>query len=221
MENKALISKSDTKKAMAIEYFVLQPNMSKKEISEKLDIPIRTLVSWCSNPDFADAVWKRTLEEFSLQLPAVTKSIFNEAAGGNVQAQRLAVELMGKLVKNQVNIIVSPFEQFMKEIKPNDNGVREVKVEDIPEIKVEDVEVVDNSKPKETPKQEKVRNFKEIQKEISKQKRNLKQKEWYRWRKRAEAVGVEPLKSKRPTPLQRKEWENSIIAAEKLADTQE
>ena len=220
MENKALINKSDTKKAMAIEYFVLQPNMSKKEISEKLDIPIRTLVSWCSNPNFADAVWKRTLEEFSLQLPAVTKSIFNEAAGGNVQAQRLAVELMGKLVKNQVNIIVSPFEQFMKEIVPNSNGVKEMKIGDIPEIQVQDVEVIDESKKVDTPKQEKVRNFKEIQKEISKQKRNLKQKTWYKWRKRAEAVGVEPLKSKRPTPLQRKEWENSVVEAEELANAQ-
>ena len=221
MENKSLISKSDTKKAMAIEYFVLQPNMSKKEISEKLEIPIRTLVNWCSNPNFADAVWKRTLEEFSYQLPAVTKSIFNEAASGNVQAQRLAVELMGKLVKNQVNIIVSPFEQFMKEIVPNSSGVKEMRIGDIPEIQVQDVEIIDKSKKIDTPKQEKVRNFKEIQKEISKQKRNLKQKEWYKWRKRAEVVGVESLKSKRPTPLQRKEWENSIVEAEELANTHE
>ena len=39
------------------------------------------------------------------------------------------------------------------------------------------------------------------------------------WRKRAKAVGITPLKGRRPTPNQRKEWEESIIKAEKLANT--
>ena len=55
---------------------------------------------------------------------------------------------------------------------------------------------------------------------IKKAERNAKQKNWYRWRVRAKAVGIEPLKGKRPTPAQRQEWENSIIKAERLADSE-
>ena len=60
---------------------------------------------------------------------------------------------------------------------------------------------------------------KAIKKEEKRLDRNNKQKEWYEWRKRAKAVGVEPLKGRRPTPNQRKEWEDSIIAAEKLSNS--
>lgn len=222
MSEKALIDKNKTLKALAIEYLALQPNISVTEVSEKLGIPRRTLTHWRSNPDFGEAVYKRAMVEFGLELPAVLKAAVKEAKAGNVQAQRLVLEHSGKLVKNNVNVIISPWEMFINEKEKEDKEITEADFQEIPtDIKSEDIKL-ENANPKGRIKEEKKKldnqSFKEIQKEVSKHKRNLKQKEWYNWRKRAKAVGVEPLKSKRPTPAQRKEWEELIIAKEKLSN---
>ena len=211
----SIINKSNTLQALAIEYFALQPSSSCKEVSEKLKIPLRTLSAWRANPDFGEAVYKRAMVEFGLELPAVLQASIKEAKGGNVQAQRLVLEQFGKLVKNNVNIIISPFEQFMDNLSGNERKSKSINFEEIPNIKAEDVEIVENPNKKGRIKEEKVKNFKQVQKEIAKKKRNLKQKEWYRWKKRAKAVGIAPMKGRRPTPIQRKEWEESIIAKEK------
>lgn len=218
--SKSLVNKSDTLKALAIEYMALQPNISKKEVCEKLNIPTRTLSEWCSDPDFGSALYKRAMVEYGLELPAILKALTKEAKGGNVQAIRTVLEHTGKLAKNNVNVIVSPWEMFMKDqLEGAEKKETEVKFEEIVEDDVIEVEQT-NANKKGRIKEEKVKTFQEIQKEVAKTKRNLKQKEWYMWRKRAKAVGVEPLKNKRPTPIQRKEWEQSIIDAEnKLSDS--
>lgn len=222
---KALVSKNKTLKALAIEYLALQPNISAVELSEKLNIPKRTLTRWRSNPDFGEAVYKRAMVEFGLELPSVLKAAVKEAKAGNVQAQRLVLEHSGKLVKNNVNVIISPWEMFINEKEAKNEEVTETDFQEIPtEIKSTDVkfeEVNPNARGRIKKEKKKLDNqsFQEIQKEVSRHKRNLKQKEWYNWRKRVKAIGVEPLKGRRPTPAQRQEWENKIIAAEKLSDT--
>ena len=113
--NKSLVNKSDTLKALAIEYMALQPNISKKEVCEKLNIPTRTLTDWCSDPNFGSALYKRAMVEYGLELPAILKALTKEAKGGNVQAIRTVLEHTGKLAKNNVNVIVSPWEMFMKD----------------------------------------------------------------------------------------------------------
>ena len=222
---KALVSKNKTLKALAIEYLALQPNISAVELSEKLNIPKRTLTRWRSNPDFGEAVYKRAMVEFGLELPSVLKAAVKEAKAGNVQAQRLVLEHSGKLVKNNVNVIISPWEMFINEKEKEDKEITEADFQEIPtEINSKDIKLEENNaNPRGRIKKEKKKldnqSFKEIQKEVSKHKRNLKQKEWYNWRKRAKAVGIEPLKGRRPTPNQRKEWENKVIAAEKLSNS--
>ena len=222
---KALVSKNKTLKALAIEYLALQPNISAVELSEKLNIPRRTLSRWRSNPDFGEAVYKRAMVEFGLELPSVLKAAVKEAKAGNVQAQRLVLEHSGKLVKNNVNVIISPWEMFINEKEKQDKEITEADFQEIPtEINSKDIKLEENNaNPRGRIKKEKKKldnqSFKEIQKEVSKHKRNLKQKEWYNWRKRAKAVGIEPLKGRRPTPNQRKEWENKVIAAEKLSNS--
>ncbi len=218
--SKSLVNKSDTLKALAIEYMALQPNISKKEVCEKLDIPTRTLTEWCSDPNFGSALYKRAMVEYGLELPAILKALTKEAKGGNVQAIRTVLEHTGKLAKNNVNVIVSPWEMFMKDqLEGSEKKEKEVKFEEVVSEEVIEVEQT-NANKKGRIKEEKVKTFQEIQKEVAKTKRNLKQKEWYMWRKRAKAVGVEPLKNKRPTPVQRKEWEQSIVDAEnKLSDS--
>ena len=222
---KALVSRNKTLKALAIEYLALQPNLSAAELSDKLSIPTRTLTRWRSNPDFGEAVYKRAMVEFGLELPAVLKAAVKEAKAGNVQAQRLVLEHSGKLVKNNVNVIVSPWEMFINEKEKEQKEIKEVDFQEIPtDITANDVkleQIKPNPRGRIKKEKEKLDNqsFKEIQKEVSRHKRNLKQKEWYNWRKRAKKIGIEPLKGRRPTPAQRKEWENKIIAAEKLSNS--
>ena len=210
--SKSLINKTETLKALAVEYMALQPNISKKEVCEKLDIPTRTLTEWCSDPNFGDALYKRAMVEYGLELPAVLKALTKEAKGGNVQAIRTVLEHTGKLVKNNVNVIISPWEMFLND-QLGEKKEKEVKFEEVVEVEEEKMEVSSSNK-KGTIKKEKIKTFQEIQKEIAKVKRNEKQKEWYMWRKRAKAVNIPSLKNKRPTPIQRKEWEDSIIKAE-------
>ena len=153
-----LINKTNMQQTLAIEYFALKPNVTCKEVSEKLGIPLRTLSAWRSNPDFGEAVYKRAMVEFGLELPAVIKSCFNEGKNGNVQAQRLILEHFGKLTKNNVNIIISPFEQFLENNGVGNKKSTEVKFEEIPNIEPEDVQVKTDANKKGRVKKEKIKN---------------------------------------------------------------
>lgn len=213
--NKSLVNKTDTLKALAIEYMALQPSITKREVCEKLNIPSRTLGDWCSDPNFGSALYKRAMIEYGLELPAILKALTREAKGGNVQAIRTVLEHTGKMAKNSVNVIISPWEMFMKEqLEGIEKKGKVVKFKEVPMEEVIEVKTSEGNR-KGKIKEEKIKTFQEIQKEVSKVKRNLKQKEWYMWRKRAKEVNISSLKNKRPTPIQRKEWEESIIKAEK------
>ena len=154
---------------------------------------------------------------FGLELPSVLDSMIREAKAGNVQAGRLILEHSGKLVKNINVTIDSPFEKFLKNI----SDAEIVEDEDIIEAAINVDSNFSDLPPRKVESQYK---REEVEKNttknlIKKAKTNAKQKVWYMWRKRAKAVGVSPLKGRRPTPNQRKEWEESIINAEKLANS--
>lgn len=203
------------KKKHAIELSALSPELSQKEIAERLDIPYETLKSWRRNPDYMDAIYTRYMIEFGSELPSVLKAMVREAKAGNVQAGRLVLEHSGKLVKN-INITVdSPFEKWLKVNEAEDAEI--VEDEEVVEIIDSIPDLVDDLPPRdETPVQDRVVQEKRAIKEaIKREEYNKKQKEWYKWKKRAKAVGVEPLKAKRPTKGQRTDWENEIIKREK------
>jgi hypothetical protein len=201
------IAKKKPQKILAIELFALNPNMTIREVAEKVGVAERCVSKWREDGNFIDKIYERYMTEFGSQLPAVINSMVREAKHGNVQAARLVLEHSGKLVKN-VNITVdSPFEKFLK---------TDVEEADYTEV-LDDVVIPEDLPPREksmTEKEEKIVIKKVIDKELNKKNRNEKRKQWYAWKKRAEAVGIKPLSARRPTKGQRKEWELSIIAAE-------
>jgi len=202
------IAKKKPQKVLAIELFALNPNITIREVAEKVGVAERCVSKWREDGNFIDKIYERYMTEFGSQLPAVINSMVREAKHGNVQAARLVLEHSGKLVKN-VNITVdSPFEKFLK--------TEDVEEADYAEV-LDDVVIPEDLPPREksmTQKEEKIVLKKVIDKELNKKNRNEKRREWYQWQKRAEAVGIEPLSARRPTKGQRKEWELSIIAAE-------
>ena len=215
MSNLADIKKNPSK-VLAIELIALNPHITNKELASELGIHINTITGWRKDPNFIDATYKRFLTEIeSKDLPLVVKSMVREAKEGNVQAARLLLEHLNKLVKNHHIVISSPWEKFMQgadnkeileEVNPVDIDYKDVDGGDLPERNVENQGT--------RVRTENFKNKKAIAVEEKKAERNRKQKEWYKWRVRAKKAGVEPLKSKRPTPAQRKEWERQIIEAE-------
>tara|TARA_R100001082_G_scaffold26901_1_gene13409 strand:- start:202 stop:837 length:636 start_codon:yes stop_codon:yes gene_type:complete len=202
------LAKKNPQKVLAIELLALNPNMTIKEVAERVGVTEKSIHHWRKDVLFVDKVYERYMTEFGGQLPAVINAMVREAKHGNVQAARLVLEHSGKLVKN-VNITIdSPFEKFLKSEDIQDAEI----IEEFDEIVVPE-DLPERKKPVSA-KKEKIVLKREIDKELSKKNRNEKRKEWYKWNKRAKAVGIEPLKAKRPTKGQRKEWEQSIIAAE-------
>ena len=53
------------------------------------------------------------MNEFDSKLPSILDAMVREAQAGNVQAGRLILEHSGKLVKNVVNVTISPYEMFL------------------------------------------------------------------------------------------------------------
>ena len=208
--------KKNPSKVLAIELIALNPHITNKELASQLGVHINTVTGWRKDPNFIDAAYKRFLTEVeSKDLPLVVKSMVREAKEGNVQAARLLLEHLNKLVKNHHIVISSPWEKFMQgvdnkevveEVSPIDIDYKDIDGGDLPERKVENQDI--------RVRTENVKNRKAIAEEEKKAERNKKQKEWYKWRVRAKKVGIEPLKNKRPTPAQRKDWERKIIEAE-------
>ena len=208
--------KKNPAKTLAIELLAINPELSLKQIADKVGVSKSAIVKWKATPEFVDAVYDRYMMHFGLEVPQVLDSMVREAKAGNVQAGRLVLEHSGKLVKNINVTIDSPFEKFLKNV-PDAEVVEDAEIidatdtievfEDLPPRKVENQ--------KDRTEKEKIAT-KDI---IKKAERNAKQKNWYKWRVRAKAVGIEPLKGRRPTPAQRKDWEKSIIKAERLAES--
>ena len=208
--------KKNPSKVLAIELIALNPHITNRELASELKVHINTIVGWRKDVNFIDAAYKRFLTEVeSKDLPLVVKSMVREAKEGNVQAARLLLEHLNKLVKNHHIVISSPWEKFMQKVENKevvedvtaiDIDYNELDGGDLPERKVENQNIRVRS--------ENFKNRKTIAEEEKKAERNKKQKEWYKWRVRAKKAGIEPLKSKRPTPAQRKEWERLIIGVE-------
>ena len=211
------------RKAHAAEIYALNPDITAQEVADKLQMNVRTVVSWKQDPNFVDAIYERYMIEFGGELPAVLSAMVREAKAGNVQAGRLVLEHSGKLVKN-VNVTVdSPFEKFMKKVEVAeviDGEIEDVVVNDI--VKEIPQEVVDKSTlPERNTENQSVRTAREnkqVKKAVKSEKEKAKylnqRKKWYRWKKRAEAVGLEPLSAKRPTKGQRVAWQEEIIRRE-------
>ena len=216
MDSLAKINKNPAK-LLAVELCAFNPEMTVQQIAEKIGVSKGCIESWKRLPEFIDAVYDRYMLHFGLELPSVLDSMIREAKAGNVQAGRLILEHSGKLVKNINVTIDSPFEKFLKNI----SDAEIVEDEDIIEAAINVDSNFSDLPPRKVESQYK---REEVEKNttknlIKKAKTNAKQKVWYMWRKRAKAVGVYPLKGRRPTPNQRKEWEESIINAEKLANS--
>ena len=117
------------RKAHAAEIYALNPDITAQEVADKLQMNVRTVVDWKSDPNFVDAVYNRYMIEFGGEIPAVLNAMIREAKSGNVQAGRLILEHSGKLVKN-INVTVdSPFEKFMKKVEVVD--VIDGEIEDV------------------------------------------------------------------------------------------
>ena len=220
---KALVNKKDIIKKKAVELLALNPHLSNQDICNKLNISLRTLDYWKSDPDFAEAIYLRYMIDFGAQIPAVLNAMVREAQAGNVQAGRLVLEHSGKLVKNITVSLDSPFEKFMRGLQEveviEDKDIIDIAEEididvELPERKIENQEKRAIEERGATIKIIKEEEIKIVRAEEKKKKRNEKQKDWYKWKKRAKALNIKPLPNKRPTPAQRKDWEQSIIEAE-------
>ena len=124
-----------TQRRRAAELLALNPDMSAKEVADKIQVHQATITNWRQDPNFVDMVYDIYMVEFGAEIPSVLKAMIREAKAGNVQAGRLVLEHSGKLVKN-INITVdSPFEKFLKadEIEYQDAEIQDI-VEDIPDI---------------------------------------------------------------------------------------
>ena len=108
------IKKYEPNKLIAIELISTNPSIHQKTLAEKIGVDERTIRNCLTDPDFIDEIYKRYIEVSGIELPAVIKSMIEEAKLGNVQAGRLILEHFGKL-ENRIKIQVeSPFEKFMR-----------------------------------------------------------------------------------------------------------
>ena len=209
--------KGNPHKEAAIQLFAVNHSITIEEVSKKIGVSYKSIKTWREDPEFHLAIYNRYMNEFDSKLPSVLDAMVREAQEGNVQAGRLILEHSGKLIKNIINVSISPYEMFLNKV-----GDAEVLDDEIisaaTDVDFEDVEL-----PPRTAEDQRLRTIKEkkkIKKVVNNEEYNSKQREWYKWRKRAKAAGISPLKSRRPTPAQRKEWQRSIILAESAQSKQ-
>ena len=203
--------KENPHKDAAIQLFAFNHGITVKEVANKLGVNDRLIRLWREDPEFHLKVYNKYMSEFDSKLPSILDAMVREAQEGNVQAGRLVLEHSGKLVKNIINVSISPYEMFLKSINDAEIVDSDV-IEAAANVDFEEVDL-----PPRNAEDQRLRTIKEskqIKKIENKEEYNAKQREWYKWRKRAEKVGVSPLKSRRPTPAQRKEWQNLIVQAE-------
>ena len=198
-------------KEAAIQLFAFNHSITAQDVADKVGVSHRMIRYWRQDPEFHLAVYNCYMNEFDSKLPSILDSMVREAQAGNVQAGRLVLEHSGKLIKNIINVTISPYEMFLNRI----DGV-EVVDDEVIEAAT-DVDFKDIDLPPRNAEDQRLRTIKESKKvkELTeKESYNAKQREWYKWRKRAKKVGVSQLKSRRPTPAQRKEWQSLIVQAE-------
>ena len=202
--------KKNPHKEAAIQLFAFNHGITLQEVANKIGVSHKVVKNWREDPEFHLAIYNSYMNEFDSKLPSILDAMVREAQEGNVQAGRLILEHSGKLVKNVVNVTISPYEMFLNKV---DEGADDGEViEAATDVDFEEIDL-----PPRNPENQRLRTIKEskkVKEVVCKEEYNAKQREWYRWRKRAEKVGVSPLKNRRPTPAQRKEWQNKIIQAE-------
>tara|TARA_R100000278_G_scaffold123065_2_gene111121 strand:+ start:687 stop:1331 length:645 start_codon:yes stop_codon:yes gene_type:complete len=202
--------KKNPHKEAAIQLFAFNHGITLQEVANKIGVSHKVVKNWREDPEFHLAIYNSYMNEFDSKLPSILDAMVREAQEGNVQAGRLILEHSGKLVKNVVNVTISPYEMFLNKV---DEGADDGElIEAATDVDFEEIDL-----PPRNPENQRLRTIKEskkVKEVVCKEEYNAKQREWYRWRKRAEKVGVSPLKNRRPTPAQRKEWQNKIIQAE-------
>ena len=204
----------------AIQLYVQEPNITAKEVAEKVGVSKRLVYAWRQDPSFISSVYDKCMESTELEIPNVMAAMIREAKAGNVQAARLVLERLQKLNKRITIAIDSPYEKFLKagkaEVAYEDAEIEEI-VDSIPDIEVELP-----ARSKEDQRTRVKREKKQIKKPVEssrkydkeKEKHNKRRREWHKWKKRAKVVGVELLPARRPTPAQKEEWINEIKAKE-------
>ena len=198
-------------KEAAILLFAFNHGISIKEVAAKVGVSYKAVKTWREDPEFHLAIYNHYMNEFDSKLPSVLDAMVREAQEGNVQAGRLVLEHSGKLIKNIVNVNISPYEMFLNKVGDGEVVDDEV-VEAATDVEFEEVDL-----PPRNMEDQRLRSIKEnkkLKQVGNTEEYNAKQREWYKWRMRAKKVGVEPLKNRRPTPGQRKEWQKKIIQAE-------
>ena len=192
-------------KNTVIDAFALNPNKSVEEVSKETGATMSQIYRWRRDINFVEAIYKRYMVEYGIEMPNVLNAMVREAKAGNVQAGRLVLEHSGKLVKN-INVnIASPFERFMSKVDS-------AKISDAELADAEVLEVVKELP--ELPEKEEIKTNADLKAEETRKKNNERQKRAYKWRKRAKAVGVPILEEKKPTKGQREAWKQEIIKRE-------
>ena len=203
---------SERKKAAEI--MALDPEMSVRQIADKLKVHEQTVLAWRRDPNFVDMVYQTYMTEFGAEIPAVLQSMIREAKAGNVQAGRLVLEHSGKLVKNINVTIDSPFEKYLKADKAEVEYV-DAEIQDIVEDMEETQEVVLPKRKVEDQRQRTRSEFQTIKRTAQNSKRRMARNKMHRWKQRAKAVGIEPLPAGRPTKAQKKDWIEVVRAKER------
>ena len=201
-----------TQRRRAAELLALNPDMSAKEVADRIKVHQATITNWRQDPNFVDLVYDIYMVEFGAEIPSVLKAMIREAKAGNVQAGRLVLEHSGKLIKN-INITIdSPFEKFLKadEIEYQDAEIQDI-VDDIPEIP----DVVLPERKAENQQMRTREEFSSIKKERKNLKRKLSRNKMYHLKERARAAGVEILPNGRPKKSVKEAWIAEIEAREK------
>ena len=156
------------------------------------------------------------MEVSGIELPAVIKSMIEEAKMGNVQAGRLILEHFGKLESRIKVQVESPFEKFMRmdgedaefvdvSEKEQDEMDLVSKVMDMEDIELPERDIA-NSSPRLREKNEKKTLKESTIKNIKKEKVKQQLNNAYKLRKRAEAVGLELLGTGRQSKGAREKW---------------
>ena len=203
--------KENPHKEAAILLFAFNHGISIKEVAAKVGVSYKAVKTWREDPEFHLAIYNHYMNEFDSKLPSVLDAMVREAQEGNVQAGRLVLEHSGKLIKNIVNVNISPYEMFLNKVGDGEVVDDEV-VEAATDVEFEEVDLPPRNM--EDQRLRRIKENKKLKQVGNTEEYNAKQREWYKWRMRAKKVGVEPLKNRRPTPGQRKEWQKKIIQAE-------
>ena len=203
-----------TQRRRAAELLALNPDMTAKEVADKIKVHQATITNWRQDPNFVDMVYDIYMVEFGAEIPSVLKAMIREAKAGNVQAGRLVLEHSGKLIKN-INITIdSPFEKFLKgedkEVEYMDAEVQDI-VDDIPDIP----DVVLPERKTENQQMRTREEFSSIKKERKNIKRKLSRNKMYHLKERARAAGVEIMPNGRPKRSVKEAWIAEIEAKEK------